>query len=290
MTMIKGTIFNIQRYSVNDGPGIRTTVFLKGCPLTCWWCHNPESQSADISLIRYPELCISCGQCKLVCEHPDQCQLCGQCASACPTESRRMVGKQISVDELYQEIAKDILFYEESGGGVTFSGGEPLSQPEFLIAILKRCHEMGIHTVVDTSGFADPKIVKTVAEHTDLWLYDVKHMDSEQHQKLTGVSNKIILENLKQLISDNRQVIIRVPVIPTCNDSEENIRALAEFLLSLPRLTNINILQYHKLAEDKHQRFTMDYRLQNIEEPTEAQMNKIKKVLERYAEKVTIGG
>lgn len=287
--MTKATIFNIQRYSLNDGPGIRTTVFFKGCPLQCWWCHNPESQSYKINLIKYPHKCIQCNRCITICEYPNDCHFCGACAKICPTEALQMVGKEMTVQYLYEEINKDRLFYEESGGGVTFSGGEPLSQHEFLINILKLCKHNEIHTAVDTSGYCDTNIIKEVAKYTDLWLYDIKHLNEDKHKHLTGVSNKIILNNLQTLVSLGSSIKVRVPIIPTCNDQLENIKALGNYLATLG-LFNVNILPYHTLAEDKHLRFSMQYKLKHLNEPSEEYMKSIKNTLESYGLNVIIGG
>ncbi|QOR34747.1 glycyl-radical enzyme activating protein [Clostridium sp. 'deep sea'] len=287
--MTKATVFNIQRYSLNDGPGIRTTVFFKGCPLQCWWCHNPESQSYKINLIKYPHKCIQCNRCITICEYPNDCHFCGACAKICPTEALQMVGKEMTVQYLYEEIIKDRLFYEESGGGVTFSGGEPLSQHEFLINILKLCKHNEIHTAVDTSGYCDTNIIKEVANYTDLWLYDIKHLNEDKHKHLTGVSNKIILNNLKTLVSLGSSIKVRVPIIPTYNDQLENIKALGSYLATIG-LFNVNILPYHTLAEDKHSRFSMQYKLKHLNEPSEEYMKSIKNTLESYGLNVIIGG
>ena len=209
--MASGTIFNIQRYSIHDGPGIRTTVFLKGCPLSCWWCHNPESQKYGVQLVLWKERCIGCGGCNSVCPEgaisgggfppvidSEKCSGCGLCAEECPAVALEMVGKTVSSDYVMKEIEKDLIFYDQSGGGVTFSGGEPLMQPEFLAELLEKCKARDIHTAVDTCGYANWEVL-SIAGLTDLFLYDIKHMDDLVHTRTVGVSNRIILENLAKL-------------------------------------------------------------------------------------------
>ena len=218
--MIRGRIFNVQRFSVHDGPGIRTTVFLKGCPLRCAWCHNPESIRGEVELSVAESRCIHCGQCVPACptgrlrwlgegspahasaralRKAPECTLCGSCVEVCPVEARQLVGRLQSVDELLAEVLEDRLFFDDSGGGVTFSGGEPLGQPEFLAAALDACRRHGLRTAVDTSGFCRQEDLLAVARRTDLFLYDLKHMDDERHRALTGVSNRRILDNLRAL-------------------------------------------------------------------------------------------
>ena len=207
--MTNGTIFDIKRYAIHDGPGIRTTVFLKGCPLQCWWCHNPEGLSEDSQRFYNADRCIGCEICMDTCPNhalamgpdgvilePQKCDHCFNCAQVCPTEATRKIGRSVDVSELLQVIEQDRLFYDQSGGGVTFSGGEPLSQTPFLIEMLSACGRIGFHRAVDTSGYAEPDQILAVAEHTDLFLYDLKLMDSQKHLKYTGMTNELILENL----------------------------------------------------------------------------------------------
>ncbi len=229
-----GTIFNIQRFSVNDGPGIRTTVFLKGCPLHCAWCHNPESISPEKDLMLHEDRCIRCGDCVAVCEQHairsdnggfvtdrEKCIRCGRCLDVCYAEARVLMGKEVTADEVMAEIVKDTVFFDQSSGGVTFSGGEPLLQHQFLTSLLEACKKKAIHTAVDTSGHIPADILRDVSRSVDLFLYDVKTLDDAVHQKFAGVSNRRILENLRLLIDLGKEIIVRVPIIPEINDNLE---------------------------------------------------------------------
>jgi len=275
--VIQGRIFNIQRFSVHDGPGIRTTVFLKGCPLRCTWCHNPESLRGEVELSVAESRCIHCGQCVAACPtgrlrvlgedgpthwtpkalgKAPECTLCGTCVEVCPVEARQLVGWRSSVDELLAEVLKDRLFFDDSGGGVTFSGGEPLGQPEFLAAALDACRHHGMRTAVDTSGFCRQEDLLAVARQSDLFLYDLKHMDEERHRELTGVSNRRILENLQALAAIHDGIWIRVPLIPGVNDDAENLDATARFVLSLPGVRRLHLLPYHRHGLAKRERLS----------------------------------
>lgn len=273
--MATGRIFDIKRYSLHDGPGIRTTVFLQGCPLSCWWCHNPESQSAKPDVHYVADKCLGCEACVDTCEHHaltltadgiqrdrNQCTVCGDCTIACPTEARELLGRPVSVDDLLREIEKDRLYYDESGGGVTFSGGEPLAQPEFLIEMLQTCGDRDLHRVVDTSGLAATQTVLDVAAHTDLFLFDLKVMDDELHRRTTGVSNKAILRNLRALDDAGKALRIRVPQIPGITDSTENKAAMVDFLASLQQQYPVDPLPFHASAREKHKRFGMPWKLE----------------------------
>lgn len=301
--MTSGIIFDIKRYSIHDGPGIRTTVFLKGCPLSCWWCHNPESQSAFTEVIYRAERCIGCGACEKACPggairltqrgyvaDPDKCKGSGECAAVCPAEAREMVGRSITASDLAREIEKDVLFFEESGGGVTFSGGEPLSQPDFLAAALRAARELEIHAAVDTCGFAPRHVLEAIAPLARLFLFDLKLMDSELHRKYTGVPNESILENLKWLTQNNYETVIRIPVIPGINDTEENIEAVGRFLSGLSRKPDVNLLAYHPSAVEKYHRFGMPYLLQDVSPPSEDCMRDISDRLEMFGLNVSTGG
>jgi pyruvate formate lyase activating enzyme len=257
-----GLVFNIQKYSVHDGPGIRTTVFLKGCPLACEWCHNPEGISPRPEMRVNGARCIRCGHCQEVCPeargggmHPvapgEDCHVCGACAEACPTGARQMAGREMMVAEVMAEIGKDRIFYEESGGGVTFSGGEPLLQAEFLLALLAACRDRGIHTAVDTCGFVPRRDLLAAARMTDLFLYDLKFMDESRHRRHTGVSNAPILRNLQALGQAQADIWVRVPVIPDINDDEENMAASARFAAGIPGVRQVYLLPYHPTGTGK---------------------------------------
>ncbi len=261
--MESGLIFNIQRYSIHDGPGIRTTVFLKGCPLRCSWCHNPEGISPEPEVTVLENRCMQCGECRLVCpqvktsgngsrtDQQARCIRCGACVKICPTEARQLVGRQINVQELLAEVLKDRVFYEQSAGGVTFSGGEPLMQPRFLQRLLEACRADGIHTAVDTSGYVSREDLLSAAPLTDLFLYDLKVMDDDLHRQWTGVSNAIILDNLHALGEIHQNIWIRMPLVPGFNDDPKHLEAVARFATSIPGVCQVNLLPYHRTAAHK---------------------------------------
>ena len=239
-----GTIFDIQRFSVHDGPGIRTTVFMKGCPLRCQWCHNPEGLFGNIQLQYFKEHCIKCGRCGTRTSLED--------AAKCPTEALKVCGRKLEATEVFQEVLKDQLFYGEDGG-VTFSGGECLLQADFVAEVLAMAKEQGISTVVDTSGYVPWQSFEKVLDVCDLFLYDIKTMDREKHKQYTGVDNGLILENLCRLAKRNKPVWIRVPVIPDVNDSIEEISRIAEFLKQFDNIKDITLMPYHTLGKSKYE-------------------------------------
>ena len=266
MGAMQGTVFNIQKFSIHDGPGIRTTVFVKGCPLRCIWCHNPESNRVQAEVMYYKNLCIACGRCVPACPQKllslegqtlqvrhDDCIACGNCISACPKQARELMGHLQTADEVFEEVARDHLFYKHSGGGVTISGGEPLSQPEFVSAILKCCSDRNIHTCIETCGFADRKAIDQVMPYTNIVLYDIKHLNDSQHKALTGVSNKLILDNLRYIALDlKKEIWLRMPLISGVNDDADLIRQTAEFILPLKQyISNVYLLPYHTLGISK---------------------------------------
>ncbi len=294
--MTSGTVFDIKHYAIHDGPGIRTTVFLKGCPLSCWWCHNPEGLRPKPVVIYHAERCISCGRCLPACplglQGPQvaDCTGCAACAAVCPTEARQLVGRQMTAREVMAEIRKSQLFFDQSGGGVTFSGGEPLLQAEFLLALLKRCRDEEIHTAVETSGCVDTDTLQQVAELTDLLLYDLKHMDPEQHLKYTGVSNELIRRNLRMLADMGASMQLRMPIIPGVNDGEENLLRTAEFILSLPDASELEILPYHSAAEEKYRKLGLPYLCADVVPPGSERMQQIASFLKAKGINVKIGG
>ena len=245
------TIFDIERNSFADGPGIRTTVFFKGCNLQCVWCHNPESQQTTPQMMLYSDKCRGCGKCKEVCDSKD-CTLCGKCALYCPADARKVCGKEYTADEVLSEIIKDKAYYQASGGGVTLSGGECLLQLDFVVELLKKCRQNGIHTAIDTAGHIPFECFEKVMPYTDLFLYDIKLFDSEKHKKYVGVDNKLILDNLKKLIKSNARVWVRIPIITGINDSVLEMQKIKEFLSGEKQVEKIELLPYHALGENKY--------------------------------------
>lgn len=290
-----GFIFDIKRYAVHDGPGIRTTIFLKGCPLRCWWCHNPEGISQAKALMFFEYKCMQCKTCVGVCptgaisfengvHHIDRlrCNNCGICSDACPTEALRHAGAIITIEELMKEIEKDVLLYDNSGGGVTFSGGEPLFQHKFLREALRECKKRDIHTVLDTSGYASPDVFSTVLDYVDVFLFDLKLADDEEHRKYTGVSNSLIKDNLRMLVDTGRghDVILRFPVIPGITDTEKNVDGLVKFVSSLKGINEIDLLPFHDISE-KYNRLGIEYKMPVRQAPSQ---EKLKYIKERFEE------
>ncbi|MBC7189169.1 glycyl-radical enzyme activating protein [Candidatus Aerophobetes bacterium] len=297
---IKGLVFDIQRYSIHDGPGIRSLVFMKGCPLSCLWCSNPESQSSHQEIMFTPIKCIGCGRCIEVCptgaagkknplDAQSLCVVCGRCVEVCPSGARRIVGRYMTVDEVMKEVEKDLLFYFSSKGGVTVSGGEPLMQAEFVAMLLKKCREKGIHTAIETCGYGKWEDFEKILKYTDLVLYDIKHIDTQKHRELTGAGNELILENARKISNLNIEMIIRVPVIPGCNDSPENMKAIATLAKSL-KVKEVHLLPYHRLGESKYERLGRKYRLKGLSSLDKNDLSEHKKIIESYNLKVEIGG
>ena len=301
--LVSGTIFDIKKYSIHDGPGIRTTVFFKGCPLHCRWCHNPESQQAGKEMIYRQNRCLGCRACLAACEQGaiawvddrpvvdrERCTLCGACVEACYPEAREIVGREVSVAALMAEIERDVSFYDESGGGVTISGGEPLAQPAFLRALLVACKGAELHTALDTCGYAPWSVLEDVRGYVDLFLYDLKLMDEARHRDLTGVSNGPILDNLLALSERGHDIIIRVPVIPGVNDGQEELRQIGAFAARLPHLRRLDLLPYHHIAVEKYERLERAYAFSEARPPSEAQLVEIAALLRTFDLEGKIGG
>jgi pyruvate formate lyase activating enzyme len=294
---LKGRVFNIQRYSLHDGPGIRTVVFLKGCPLSCAWCCNPESIDRTSHITFSPQKCIGDGRCVEVCRtgardaegyHVELCTFCGLCVEVCPTGALELVGRDMSVEDVVREVEKDRLFYESSGGGMTLSGGEDLAQRDFGVQLLRACRQRMLHTAIETTGFAPWDHVLEVAGACDLVLYDLKHMDPEIHRRYTGVSNDLILENARRLAKVKEELIFRVPLIGGVNTDENNIRKLAEFVKGTA-VEEVHLLPYHRLGESKYSKLGRKYTCEGFT-PEREKVEEIQHVLQSYHLKVMVGG
>ncbi|EPY11458.1 choline TMA-lyase-activating enzyme [Paenibacillus alvei] len=300
-------IFNIQKYSIYDGPGIRTLVFFKGCPLRCQWCANPEGLEKKYQVMYQRDLCNDCGACVAACprgihrvdtsgsQEPSkpqhvvdrkiECMGCRECEKVCPARALSIVGMNMTVSEIVEIVEQDMLFYTTSGGGVTLGGGEVCAQSEFAVNLLKECKRSGIHTAIETSGHTKPEAILATAEFTDLILYDLKHMDSDRHYQLTGVRNERILENLRELITRKHNVEVRMPLMKGLNDDEETIRKTVEFLLPYKEYRNfkgIDLLPYHKLGINKYRQLDMVYAVERDLSLNEADLERIERQISQY--------
>jgi glycyl-radical enzyme activating protein len=268
---LTGMIFDIQRSSLNDGPGIRTAVFVKGCPLRCIWCHNPESQSRKKEISFRPESCAICGECVLTCQHAAHqvvegvhvydrsvCEQCGDCVETCLYEALKLAGREMTVAEVMAVVRRDKPFYEQSGGGVTITGGEPMLQPEFSLELLKAAKAEGLHTCLDTCGWASRRAYEQVLPFVDLFLFDYKATDPEIHKKWTGVSNKPILSNLDFLVRQGARVRLRCPLIPGINDSADHLAGIAAISKHYPELEGIDLMAYHNIGNAKYERYGIE--------------------------------
>lgn len=298
-----GIYFNIQRYAIHDGPGIRTTVFLKGCPLSCAWCHNPEGRSGSPEILVIADRCMECGACAEACPNPPpvgsagwersdlhKCLRCGKCAEACPTGARRLVGEETKVAGLVDKVERDRPFYEETGGGVTFSGGEPLAQGPFLVQCLEECRRRGLHVAVDTCGFASRGLVLQVAGLADLVLYDLKIMNERRHEELTGVPLRPILENLRAIDSAGAAVTIRFPLIPGVTDGAGNLEALGGFVASLRNTRRVQVLSFHRTASDKYGRLGRTWGFDGVEPASKVEVDRVIAGLGGFGLAATSGG
>jgi pyruvate formate lyase activating enzyme len=301
--MRTGVVFNIQKYSIHDGPGIRTTVFLKGCTLRCWWCHNPESQAVEPEVSLTENLCTQCGQCVEVCPQSNgaqsailpyvdrqRCIRCGQCVAVCATGARAMVGQSKSVDDVMAEVLKDRIFYDESGGGMTLSGGEPLMQPAFCRAVLEACRSEAVHSAVDTCGYVESQDLLAVAPLTDLFLYDIKVMDEQRHLEHTGASNGLILENLRALSRVHDNIWVRIPVVPGLNDNVQDLQEAARFCATLDGVRQVNLLPHHELGSHKSERIGKAMPVVSVASPSPQQMETLAEAIRGFGLPVQIGG
>jgi pyruvate formate lyase activating enzyme len=299
--VVKGTVFDLRRYSIHDGPGIRTTVFLKGCPMSCWWCHNPEGQSPGRELMLRQSRCREgCADCVPACSRKAisksskasvdraRCKPCPDCEAACNSQALEVVGRSVTVEQVLDEVEKDRAFYERSGGGVTLSGGEPLAQPEFAVALAEGARRRGIHVAVDTTGHAPAKVAERVAASADLFLYDLKLMDDAEHVRYTGVTNALAISNIRRLGA--AKVEVRVPVIPGVTDGENNLRAMAALAAGIEGVTGVALLPYHASARAKYTGLGREYRMGDVASPTDAAMGKARKVFEDAGLATKVGG
>ena len=299
---MKGIITNIQRFSIHDGPGIRTTVFFKGCNLRCFWCHNPETLRPGPELQVFLDRCIGCGECFKRCPNGAHvllngqrqfrrqlCVACGRCAETCYAEALVLVGEARSVNEVMEEVLRDCPFYETSNGGLTLSGGEPLLQPDFAYALLEQCKREGVHTAIETAANLPWERLNSILPVTDLVMMDVKLMDSARHRKHTGVANQRILDNAMRLGQQRIPLIVRTPVVPGINDTPEDVGAIAEFVATLPSLLYYELLPFHPMARGKYASLDMDYRAKDLRSPSKEEMDALVKVAQEFGINVRHG-
>lgn len=288
-------IVSIQKYSIHDGDGIRTTVFFKGCALSCWWCHNPESQSFEKEIMFNKEKCTNCLYCTKICSHNTKseengivkyvkydrynCQVCGKCLDYCVNNAREIVGIDYSINDLMKEIEKDSMFYESSFGGITLSGGEVMLQDSnFIVSLLKKIKKKGYNVAIDTCGYAPQTNYEKVLPYIDTFLYDIKIMDNEKHEKYMGKGNKLILSNLKYLSENNANIYIRIPVIGTVNDDDENMEQIIKFLKENICVKQVNLLPYHNIASSKYDRLDIKYKGENFTIPSKERMEELQEI------------
>jgi len=301
---MKGLVYDIQKGAIHDGPGIRTLVFMKGCPLKCLWCSSPQTQKFSTEILYTESKCEKCLRCVEECPKKaiifsdkekikidrKLCNTCGQCVEICPNQALKLIGDQRTVEELFQDVMKDSNFYRRSDGGVTIGGGEPTMQHEFVADLLKKCKETYVHTAMETCGYVKWENLEKILENIDLLYFDIKHMDTLEHKKITGVSNELILENAKKA-AKMRPIIIRIPLIPGYNDSEENLLNTGKFAAGLgENLLRVELLPFHKFGTGNYEQLGREYELKDLEPPSEEYMNKLKNLVESCGVKVQVGG
>lgn len=297
-----GIVFDIQRFSIHDGPGIRTIVFLKGCPLSCLWCCNPESQKLQPVVMYQADQCIHCGKCIAICKRGaitpggktfvdrEKCSGCGECANVCPSGALTMKGKTMNVQQVIKELKKDATNYRRSGGGVTLSGGEPMVQHGFAVELLKACKAQGWHTAIETTGYTpDPQVIEEMFPYIDMALMDIKSTDPEIHKKYTGVSNELILKNAKR-ITELSDTVIRVPTIPGVNATKEGIASICQYAKTLTGIGTIHLLPYHTYGENKYGLLEKEYLMKDTRSLTQEEVQELKQVVEDNGFRCVIGG